>query len=234
MEDDRFSDLCDFHSLMASLAAASSPRTLSACSGRMIWPQRGVYFFMEDGETRSDSGNGSRIVRVGTHALKDNSSTTLWTRLSQHRGRASSGGGNHRGSIFRLIVGTAILNRDNVEHPTWGQGNSAPKSIRAEEIPLERQVTGVLGAMRFLCLSVPDAAGPDSLRGYIERNAIALLSNFGRHPLDPPSAKWLGHHCDRERVRRSGLWNSNHVDERHDRRFLRTLEQTILAMEREQ
>ncbi|MCD2183949.1 hypothetical protein LQK81_17955 [Rhizobium sp. GN54] len=175
-----------------------------------------------------------RIVRVGTHALKDSSGTMLWTRLSQHKGRVSSGGGNHRGSIFRLIVGTAILNRDNIDHPTWGQGNNAPKTIRAEEIPLERQVSNVLGAMQFLCLSVPDAPGPNSLRGHIERNAIALLSNFGREPLDPPSTGWLGRHCDRERICRSGLWNSNHVDESHDQLFLRTLEQTILAMEREQ
>lgn len=219
---------------MAALAGVNALRTLSACTGRMPWPPRGVYFFMEDGEIRSDSGIVPRIVRVGTHALKVNSGTTLWTRLSQHRGRSSGGGGNHRRSIFRLIVGTALLNRDSIAHPTWGQGSNAPKSIRTEEVPLERQVSSVLGAMRFLCLSVPDAAGPDSLRGYMERNAIALLSNFGRQQLDPPSAGWLGHHCDRERVRRSGLWNSNHVDERHDRSFLRTLEQTILAMGDEQ
>jgi hypothetical protein len=55
-----------------------------------------VYFFREAGETRCDSGNGPRIVRVGTHALKAGSSTKLWTRLSQHRGK-SAGGGNHRG-----------------------------------------------------------------------------------------------------------------------------------------
>jgi hypothetical protein len=121
------------------------------------------------------------------------------------------------------------LNRDNIAHPTWGQGSNAPKPVRVEEVPLEGQVSSVLGAMRFLCLSVPDAAGPSSVRGYIERNAIALLSNFGRQQLDPPSAGWLGHHCDRERVRRSGLWNSNHVDEQHDRNFLLTLERTILA-----
>ena len=215
---------------MAALAGVNAPRTLSACTGRMPWPKRGVYFFMEDGEIRSDSGSGLRIVRVGTHALKDNSGTTLWTRLSQHRGQSLSGGGNHRGSIFRLIVGTALLSRDSIAHPTWGQGSNASKSVRAEEVPLERKVSSALGAMRFLCLSVPDAAGPDSLRGNIERNAIALLSNFGRQQLDPPSTGWLGNHCDRERVRRSGLWNSNHVNERHDRSFLHNLEQVILAM----
>jgi hypothetical protein len=52
-----------------------------------------VYFFMEEGETRSDSGIGARIVRVGTHALKEGSGTKLWTRLSQHRGQEKSGGG---------------------------------------------------------------------------------------------------------------------------------------------
>jgi len=34
--------------------------------------------------------------------------TTLWARLSQHRGSAKSGGGNHRCSIFRLLVGRAL------------------------------------------------------------------------------------------------------------------------------
>jgi hypothetical protein len=62
-----------------------------SCSGRMKWPQRGVYFFRELGEERADSGGGPRVVRVGTHALKENGSTILWTRLSQHRGRVSSG-----------------------------------------------------------------------------------------------------------------------------------------------
>ena len=32
--------------------------------------------------------------------------------------------------------------------------------------------------MPFLWLEVPDPPGPDSLRGYIERNAIVLLSNY--------------------------------------------------------
>jgi hypothetical protein len=215
------------------LAVISPPRILSTCTGRMHWPLRGVYFFMEDGEVRSDSGIGPRIVRVGTHALTENSRTTLWTRLAQHRG-PSTGGGNHRGSIFRLIVGTALIGRNGIMHPTWGHGNNAPKSIRLEELPLEQEVNAVLGAMHLLCLSIPDAAGPRSLRGYIERNAIALLSNLNREILDAPSTRWLGRHCDRERVRNSGLWNSNHVDEHHDKSFLQTLERAIISMGREQ
>jgi hypothetical protein len=123
--DGRISDLQDFYSLLAALAeSVGGTRTLAACSGRMRWPKRGVYSFMEDGENRPDSGRGLRIVRVGTHALKEGSGTKLWTRLSQHRGHERTGGGNHRGSIFRLIVGNAIMARHGHDLPTWGEGTS--------------------------------------------------------------------------------------------------------------
>jgi hypothetical protein len=54
--------------------------------------------------------------------------------------------------------------------------------------------------MPFIWLSVDDEPGPASMRGKIERNAIVLLSNFNKPPLDPPSLHWLGRHCDRDRV----------------------------------
>lgn len=85
--------------------------------------------------------------------------------------------------------------------------------------------------MPFLWLSVDDAPGPDSRRGYVERNSIALLSNFIGEPIDPPSPNWLGRCCNRERVRRSGLWNSNHVDESCDPAFLDVLSALINKME---
>jgi len=84
-------------------------RKLASCHGSMNWPERGVYFFFEPGEMRSTSGSGMRVVRIGMHALKAGSKTTLWKRLSQHQGTQKSGGGNHRGSVFRLHVGTALI-----------------------------------------------------------------------------------------------------------------------------
>ncbi len=94
----------------------------------MDWPQRGVYFFRETGETRTDTGEGQRIVRVGTHALKSGARSTLWGRLSQHRGNASGGGGNHRGSIFRKIVGAATVEKYGYSYPTWaGMVTRLPK-----------------------------------------------------------------------------------------------------------
>jgi hypothetical protein len=187
---------------------------------------------MEEGEVRSDSGIGRRIVRVGTHALTEGSGTKLWSRLKQHRGQQKTGGGNHRGSIFRLIVGTAIVARNGYDFPTWGHGGNAPADVRAAEKPLECEVSKVICAMPFLWLAVDDEPGAKSLRGYIERNAIALLSNFGKKPLDLPSNGWLGHHCNRELVRKSGLWNQNHVDEAYDPAFLYHLEKLVSEMRR--
>ena len=199
----------------------------------MKWPKRGVYFFMEPGEVRAETGDGPRIVRVGTHALKTGAKTKLWSRLKQHKGTASSGGGNHRGSIFRLIVGTTLIQKEDLDYPTWGKGGTAPREVRKLEQPLERKVSTIIGDMPFLWLAIEDEPGPDSLRGYIERNAIALLSNYNheKHPTDSSSQSWLGRYCDREKVRISGLWNSNHVDEDYDSAFLDVLARLIDEME---
>jgi hypothetical protein len=230
---DRLGALIRFYSILDRLEKSiCGERRLASCSGRMNWPRRGVYFFREPLETRSDTGTGPRFVRVGTHALKAASGTKLWTRLSQHKGHASTGSGNHRGSIFRLIVGAALVARHGYDFPTWGAGNSSTGDIRKNELALEREVSLFIGNMPFLWLALDDDAGPESLRGYVERNSIALLSNYGKPPLDPPSPEWLGGKSDRERVRTSGLWNSNHVDESYDPAFLERLEQLVAATER--
>jgi hypothetical protein len=137
------------------------------------------------------------------------------------------GSGNHRGSIFRLIVGAALINRDKLDFPTWGKGNSAKRDVRSGEVALEHQVSQVVGNMSFLWLPIDDEAGPKSLRGYVERNSIALLSNYNKLALDPPSASWLGHQSDRERVRNSGLWNQNHVEEAYDPAFLDAIDRLV-------
>jgi len=226
---DRRSDLIRFYLVMAGLEEKlGGRRVLAECGGRMSWPRRGVYFFFENGERRMDTGTGERIVRVGTHALKQGSKTTLWNRLSQHRGVKRSGGGNHRGSVFRSHLGAALQRRDSTLNcRSWGDGSSASADVRSKEQYLEILVSEIVGAMPFLWLNIDDPAGSGSERGYIERNAIALLSNFNRHALDPPTAAWLGQHSASERVRDSGLWNSNHVDEMYDDAFLNRFDQLV-------
>lgn len=227
--DGRLADLGAFYAAIGRLIhAQGGPRELRSCDGRMGWPERGVYFFFEPGEDRTESGSGPRVVRVGTHAITAASRTTLWKRLSQHRGNAGDGGGNHRGSVFRKHVGRAVMARDaSLEFPMWGNGNTASRQARLSEQPLERKVSEVIRAMPFVVLAIPDAPGADSRRAYVERNAIALLSNHGRVPLDPSSSGWLGRFCPSERVQRSGLWNSQHVEERYEPDFREQFDQLV-------
>ena len=230
MEDAaKLQDLIRFYAILGRLEqGVGGARRLSSSDGRMDWPTRGVYFFFEPGEVRTDSGNGPRVVRVGTHALTARSRTTLWNRLSNHRGTVATGGGSHRGSIFRLLVGTALMHRDPSRAvDTWGQGNSAAGPIRDAERALERRVSGVIGAMPLLWLRIDDPPDPASRRGYIERNAIGLLSDFDRAPHDPPSRGWLGSHCSRPKVRQSGLWNQQHVEESYAPAFLEVLDRLV-------
>ena len=227
---DRLKDLVKLYNELSLLQKKTGDiRRLSHCHGKLSWPQRGVYFFMENSELRTDTGQGLRIVRVGTHALKNGAQTTLWRRLAQHKGQDKSGGGNHRGSIFRLIVGTT-LNKEE-KFSTWGKGNNASREIKKREEPLEREVSIIIRDMPFLWLAINDDPSPGSLRGYIERNTIALLSNYEKTPIDSPSPKWLGYSCNREKVRESGLWNQNHVEEDYDPAFLDTFATLVSEME---
>lgn len=228
----RRSDLDAFYGLLDELEARiGGRRRLGDCHGRMAWPQRGVYFFFEPGEHRDDDPARHRVVRVGTHALTSRSRTSLWKRLRQHRGTNSRRGGNHRGSIFRLLVGEALLNRDrSITLQTWGRGSFAAPDVREAEREHEIGVSEYLGRMTLLFVDVPDDPGRDSARGTIERNSIALLSSYLETAPDRPSPTWLGHHSGRERVCRSGLWNNNHVDETYDPDFLNLLHDLVRRM----
>lgn len=231
---DRLADTRQFYELLGRLGET---RRLADCTAGTGWPKRGVYFFFEDGETRSGSGAGPRVVRVGTHALTPGSRSTLWQRLAQHRGKADGSGGHHRGSVFRKLLGPPVAERDGIALPaSWGVGSSpgaaakkcglSRSEIKRAEAEVEARVSRYLGAMPFLWLEVP---GPGSERGFIERSAIALLSGYREPAPDPPSPDWIGRASSRPLVRRSGLWNHNHVDEDHDPSFLDRIEERLAA-----
>jgi hypothetical protein len=115
--------------------------------------------------------------------------------------------------------------------PTWGRVASAPADVREGEQHLERLVSAYIGGMPFLYLGIEDEPGPDSLRGFIERNAIGLLSNYNCDQVDPPSSRWLGRLSSRERVRGSGLWNNDHANGQYDPKFLDVLEDLTRKIE---
>jgi hypothetical protein len=137
-----------------------------------------------------------------------------------------------------LLIGQALLARGELTRcRSWGVKGDAGKAsvalgitretLAKAELPVEQAVTPYIGAMSFLWLDIGDEPGPDSGRGVIERNTIALLSNHGRKTHDPPSPGWLGYASDRPLVCASGLWNQRHVEENYDPAFLDTLEMLI-------
>jgi hypothetical protein len=164
--------------------------------------------------------------------------STLRQRLHQHAEKSSGSGGNHRGSIFRLLVGEALIARgDCPPCPSWGVKGDIGKAanvlcaeraaLAAAEAPVEAAVSAYLGQLPFLWLSIEDESGSESLRGLIERNVIALASGVHEPVIDPPSPSWLGLYSGRDKVRRSGLWNQRHMDEKYVPNFLDVLEAAI-------
>lgn len=231
----RRGDLNEFYCLLDDLRnRIGGYRTLDDATGRMEWPQRGVYFFFAPNERRETSDQ-LRVSRVGTHAVSAGSGTSLWNRLRAHRGTLSGAhpnGGNHRGSVFRRRVGEAMVNRDNLdgEYPEWGVGSSAPKATRDAEYDLEKRVSAYVREQPLLWIEVDDEPGPESQRATVERGSIALLSNYHRDPIDPRKDSWLGAESDAEEIRSSGLWNINHVEECRPEGFLSTLESYVENM----
>ncbi len=228
----RRSDLDRLYDLFAQLEErVEGKQQLGDCTGYMDWPERGVYFFFAADETRGATDN-LQLTRVGTHAVSSGSSTSLWDRLRTHRGAKSGtyeGGGNHRGSVFRKRVGEALIERHHLhdEYPHWGEGSSAGRDRRLDELELERRVSDYIRDLPFLWVRVEDEPGPESDRAYIERNTIALASNYAKGSVDPRARGWLGNESPSEEIRQSGLWNVNHVEEQYDPAFLNRLETAV-------
>jgi len=223
----RQDDVDRFYALLDDLARrVGGARKLKHCTGYMDWPDRGVYAFLEPGETR-ESTDQPRLTRVGTHAVSEGSSTSLWDRLKQHYGTGSGSsahphGGNHRGSVYRKRVGEAIIEKHALhdDYPNWDDRWSSidrnRSAVRDEEYPLERRVSAYIRDQPFLWVTLDDEPGPDSDRAFVERTLIALLSNYGTESIDPRAEGWLGRYSRSREIRDSGLWNVTHVDEGYD------------------
>lgn len=228
----RLDDVRIFYDILSILENRIGARRLLDCHGRMGWPKRGVYFFFEQGEQRSTSGAGLRVVRIGTHAVSEGAKSRLWDRLSSHRGPAKSDGGSHRASVFRKLLGEALSEKSRLlKFSTWGKGMTATRQIRETEKPLECIVSRYIREMKVLWIDASDEPSKDSIRKFIERNSIALLSNYKQQGgIDPSSGLWLGKYSPQKKVRLSGLWNSDHVDEDYDPAVLGTFRDLVQQM----
>jgi hypothetical protein len=185
-------------------------------------PDSGVYLFFDERERRLKNRDQLRIVRVGTHGVSLGSKASLRSRMRTHFG-TGSGEGNHRSSIFRLHAGRSLINAKLAPAiESWGT-STADKAALLAERELEQAVSKYLGELYVLLISVPGESDKSNDRAYLEQNLISLLSNACR-PLDPPSCEWLGLKSAKREIRKSGLWNVNHVEQRYDPTYLAVLD----------
>ena len=184
-------------------------------------PKNGIYFFYEKGETWGHGGSKPRIVRVGTHR-----GNNFRSRMADHYliGRRVSHSMKRFGpkdrSIFRKNLGRAILNRDHPEYlETWNidftpKRNRERKShLRDMDIEKETEelISGVLKenfSFRFARIEKQEERIGS---GGLERTFIGTLAACKSCR---PSENWLGNHSPLERIRKNGLWQTQHLMER--------------------
>ncbi|MDD2585608.1 MAG: hypothetical protein PHT79_00990 [Syntrophomonadaceae bacterium] len=221
----RLDELNRFYAILTTLEQKAGTKIIHECDNKMYWPAYGVYFFFETGEMRDDLQQ-FRVVRVGSNADLQETDSNLWSDLRQHRGTIAgkfAGGGNHRASFFRLHIGTSLINKEGIRCDSWIEEEIANARIRKAEHQLEVRVSNLINTMPFLWLEVNNS---EQAR-YIEKNSIALLSNFGKPPIDKPSPGWLGNYCNNSYVKTSGLWNVDYVEDQYNAAFLDELAQLV-------
>ena len=206
------------HDALESLPLLSSPTDVPFLDG--------LYFFYEDGETSRHAPSG-RIVRVGNHP---GSVGGLVRRLRNHYS------GRKNGSVFRRLLGGALIRRRDPDSlclaPSPGKGHWEHQNDKACERcqPLEEEVSQLLrSSFRFRCVMVEDRE---------ERNELeaALVATLAACPVCGPSTSWLGRYAYSDKVRSSGLWNSQFVGgptvtERQLERFRRLVQVSPEAFE---
>ena len=220
----RQQDLKRFYKLMDQLECnIGGRRALEECERESLPCGGGVYFFFEDGENRTGSGCGRRIVQVGK-------CESFRRRIYDEHRRSDEPRNPLRGSVFRKWVSNALYHRCFENRRRWPSISSIGKFRKLQreltcrqQWKVEHRLNDHMSQMTFLCLPIKW----ESWRRYVECNAIALLSEYKRKPIDSPSDEWLGSHCDRRRVRESGLWQVLDVNEIHDPDFLDILKKFV-------
>lgn len=181
------------HKLIRRLSCHKNPNEVAFTNG--------LYFFYETGE-KSPHDTKGRIVRIGNHPRKQDG---LKERLRMHYTS------NKNSSVFRKFLGGALLRKADPNGPCLkpgpGKGHwekqDAHHCLRCRS--LEKEVSQLLRhSFSFRCIEIKDK----ELRNLLEKKLIGSVSFC---EICAPSADWLGQDVYNDKVKDSGLWNSNHV-----------------------
>jgi len=208
------SELCKWlHEQLEQLPLVEFPFALNRL------PRNGIYFFYETGENWGHGDNRPRIVRVGTH--KDGN---FRSRIAEHflfdeskMNFNSLKPAPHERSIFRKNIGRALLKKREDEYlQTWEiDFTSREKRVKLghlrdiqKEKELETKITEILRlnfSFRFIELNVQaQRMGAKGLES-------SLIGTLAHCKLCRPSNTWLGSHSPKEEIRKSGLWQVQHL-----------------------
>ncbi len=164
--------------------------------------KNGVYILFEKNEL---GHNGERIVRIGSHDGDNN----LSKRLQEHFLKE-----NKDRSIFRKNIGRAMLNKNNDSYlGVWDIDLTSKKAreecqflIKSEyQQEIEKQVSKYI---RDNCtFSVIEVLEREE-RLELEKTLIQIVSSCNECC---PSQDWLGNFSTVEKIRKSGLWQVQHL-----------------------
>ena len=165
-------------------------------------PKNGIYILFEKNEFGHD---GDRIVRIGTHTGKDN----LVKRLKEHFVNE-----NKNRSILRKNIGRALLNKSNDSYlDIWNTDLTSKKARikyksfvkREYEESIEKKVSNYI--RDNFTFSIIEVREKDK-RLSLEKKLIGIVSSCNDCY---PSNNWLGKFSPVDRIKFSGLWQSQHV-----------------------
>ncbi len=210
-------DKCQFlHTILEQLPLIKYPFDLEELS------LNGIYFFYERGEYWGHQNNKPRIVRIGTHKRNN-----FRSRISEHylfnEKKMGFGKNNQKPSdrsIFRKNIGRALLNQTQEKYLDIWEIDFTIKENRKnyghmrdiqKEKKIEYKITRIMRddfLFRFIVIHEEEKRIGES---GLEK---PLTGTFSQCRLCKPSDRWLGNHSPVEKIRDSGLWQVQHLNQR--------------------
>jgi hypothetical protein len=189
-------ELCDaLHKIASSCNSNPFPPTADGI------PSHGIYFVFDSAEP---GHGGLRIVRVGSHTGNGNLSSRLREHVTVNKDR----------SIFRKHVGRAVLARDsdpylatwNIDFTTRANRERYGHLIdREKQKRIEDEVSAyIVDHLSFRVIGTPNP----QVALQFERLSIATVACCKKCQA---SAQWLGMFSPIDKVRTTGLWQTQHL-----------------------
>lgn len=166
-------------------------------------PKNGIYILFERGEKFNEY---DRIVRIGTHT----GNKQLYSRLNQHFIQE-----NKNRSIFRKNIGRCILNKEGSSYQSLWELDITSRAERERNLGLldlefenqiEKRISNYIQTNLTFCVFLVDSKEE---RLYWERK---IASTLAQSIEIKPSEQWLGNYSPKEKIRSSGLWQVNELN----------------------